>query len=135
MYQAQLALTNGGFLASCSSNSTRWRVGKDDEPPKLRDRRQLSVAHDRNSCGFDPTWVSRCCASDFSLLAQRKGAKRKGTLHCVDAVHRFLALLARKGAAGNSLRSDIRLLFPFLAALLSAKGLDTDGNAASPLTC
>ena len=69
------------------------------------------------------------------MLAQRKVTKRKGTLHCVDAVHRFLALLARKGAAGNSLRSNIRLLFPFLAALLSAKGLDTDGNAASPLTC
>jgi len=121
-------------VASCSSNSTRWRVGKDDEPPKLRDRRQLSVAHDRNSCGFDPTWVSRCCASDFSLLAQRKGAKRKGTLHCVDAVHRFLALLARKGAAGNSLRSNIRLLFPFLAVLLSAsaKGLNTATTRLAP---
>jgi len=50
-------------------------------------------------------------------------------------VHRFLALLARKGAAGISLRSDIRLLFPFLAVLLSAsaKGLNTAGNATGPL--
>jgi hypothetical protein len=69
------------------------------------------------------------------LLAQRKVAKRKGTLHCVDAVHRFLALLDGKGAAGNSLRSNIRLLLPFLAVLLSAsaKGVNTADNAASPL--
>ena len=72
-----------------------------------------------------------------SGVCQSKVTKRKGTLHCVDAAHRCLALLTRKGPAGNSLRSDIRLLFPFLAALLSAsaKGLNTDGNAASPLMC
>jgi len=69
---------------------------------------------------IDPTGVSRCCASHFSLLAQQEVTKRKDTLHCVDAVHRCLALLAGKGAAGNSLRSNIRLLFPFLAVLLSA---------------
>jgi|AntDeeMetagen681_2_1112603.scaffolds.fasta_scaffold01152_1 hypothetical protein len=86
----------------------------------------------RTSVALIKLEVSRCCASHFSLLAQSKG-----TLHCVDAAHRCLALFTRKGAAGNSLRSDIRLLFPFLAALLSAsaKGLNTDGNAASPLMC
>jgi hypothetical protein len=72
------------------------------------------------------------------LLAQSKGAKRKGTLHCVDAVHRCLALLAYCylywGRSRNSLRSDTRLLFPFLAVLLSAsaKGLNTGCNATGP---
>ena len=75
------------------------------------------------------------------MLAQSKGAKRKGTLHCVDAVHRCLALLAYCylywGRSRNSLRSDTRLLFPFLAVLLSAsasaKGSNTEENATKPL--
>ena len=44
--------------------------------------------------------VSRCCASHFSCLPKRSN-QEKGTLHCVDASHRCLALRARKGAAGT----------------------------------
>jgi hypothetical protein len=77
--------------------------------------------------------VSRCCASHFSLLAQRKVTKRKGTLHCVDAVHRFLALLTRKGAAGNSqryalLRHPAAFSLPGCAAQRQRQGVEYRGK-------
>jgi len=54
------------------------------------------------------------------LFAQINVPKAKGTLHGVDASHRFLALLASQGATGNSLRSNIRLLHLCLSVCLSA---------------
>ena len=76
--------------------------------------------------------VSRCCASDFYLLAQIKVAKTKGTLSCADASHRFPARLrpkedSRKLAALRATQTS-GCLFLFWPPLLGAapKGVNTN---------
>src|SRR5680860_534989 len=112
MYQAQLAFTNGDFVARHCLSLPVGVLAKMTE----RKHRRIGVSRVsciiRTSVALTRRGVSRCCASHFSLLAQSKVAKRKGTLHCVDAAHRCLALLARNGAAGTRCAQTSGCFFP-----------------------